>query len=216
MLTRLRPRGVDSRSAADDNPLRPGRNGPFAFIHINRTAGTSIGRAIGLPCKQHLTVREVIARVGAADWERAYRFSIVRNPWDKVVSHYKHRVRTNQTGMGDRHITFRDWVAATYGPDKRLPYYDQPKMFQPQVDWLRDHEGQVRLDFIGRFEDVNAAYRQVAARLELTGELPHCNGTEKVDYRTFYDDRTAEVIGDWFAEDVAAFGYRFDAGSAAE
>jgi chondroitin 4-sulfotransferase 11 len=216
MLTRLRPRGADSCPALDDSPLRPGRHEPFVFIHINRTAGTSIGRAIGLPCKQHLTAREVIARVGVADWKRAYRFSIVRNPWDKVVSHYKHRVRTNQTGMGDRHIAFHEWVAATYGPDKRLPYYDQPKMFQPQVDWLRDHEGRVRLDFIGRFEDVCGAYRQIAGRLDLTGDLPHCNGTEKTDYRTFYDDRTAQSVGDWFAEDVATFGYRFDAGSPAD
>ena len=76
--------------------------------------------------------------------------------------------------------------------------------------------GRVRLDFIGRFEDVCGAYRQIAARLELASELPHCNGTEKTDYRTFYDDRTAEVISDWFREDLTAFAYRFDAGSAAE
>jgi hypothetical protein len=217
MLTLLRPRGADRSVAHADNetPLRPGLHGPFVFIHVNRTAGTSIGRAVGLPRKHHLTVREVIAMVGAADWERAYRFSIVRNPWDKVVSHYKHRVRTNQTGLGERPIPFRDWVAATYGPDKRLPYYDQPKMFQPQVEWLRDNAGRIRLEFIGRFEDVCGAYRQIAQRLELTGELPHCNGTERTDYRTFYDDRTAEVIGDWFAEDVAEFGYRFDPVSAA-
>src|SRR4051812_34956298 len=212
MLTLLRPRGAGHGAATDDDtPLRPGRCGTFVFIHINRTAGTSIGRAIGLPRKHHLTVREVIAQVGEAEWQRAYRFSIVRNPWDKVVSHYKHRVRTNQTGLGDRHIGFHEWVGATYGPDKRLPYYDQPKMFQSQVEWLRDNERRIRMDFIGRFEDVGGAYQQIARRLELTGELPHCNGTESTDYRTFYDDRTAEMIGDWFAEDLAEFGYRFDA-----
>jgi len=216
MLTLLPPRAAGRRApSGDESPLRPGRLGTFAFIHINRTAGTSIGRAIGLPCKQHFTVREVVAQVGRADWERAYRFSIVRNPWDKVVSHYKHRVRTNQTGLGERPIPFAEWVAATYGPDKRLPYYDQPKMFQPQVEWLRDDERRIGLDFIGRFEDVSGAYRQIAGRLELTGELPHYNGTESTDYRTFYDDRTAETIGDWFAEDLAEFGYRFDDGRSA-
>jgi hypothetical protein len=212
-LTLLRPRGAEQRvPTGDDGPLMRGRDGS---IHINRTAGTSIGRAIGLPRKQHLTAREVIAMMGEADWERAYRFSIVRNPWDKVVSQYKHRVCTNQTGMGDRPIAFRDWVAATYGPDKRLPYYDQPKMFQPQVEWLRDDEGRIRLDFVGRFEDLRGAYRQIATRLKLPHELPHCNSTARTDYRTFYDDRTAEMIGDWFAVDIARFDYRFDAGPAA-
>ena len=135
---------VAPRTAKDDSPVRIGPNGTFVFIHINKNAGTSIGHAIGLPKKQHLTVQEVIEIVGRAQWERAFRFSIVRNPWDKVVSHYNHRVKTNQTGLNDNPLPFKQWVAATYGPAKDARYYDQPKMFQPQVEWLKDDLGQGR------------------------------------------------------------------------
>ena len=201
---------VAPRPAKDKSPLRTGPNGTFVFIHINKNAGTSIGHAIGLPKKQHLTVKEVIEIVGRAQWERAFRFSIVRNPWDKVVSHYNHRIKTNQTGMNDNPIPFKDWVAATYGPVKDPRYYDQPKMFQPQVDWLKDAAGRIEIDFIGRFEDLGGTYRQIADRIGVTAELPHLNKSERSDYRASYDDATASIVGEWFREDLSRFEYAFD------
>ena len=55
------------------SPLRKGPNGPFIFIHITKTAGTSIGNAIGLPVKHHLTAKEVIAKIGKNKWNEAYK-----------------------------------------------------------------------------------------------------------------------------------------------
>lgn len=201
---------VTPRPAKDRSPLRTGPNGPFVFIHINKNAGTSIGHAVGLPKKQHLTVKEVIEMIGRPAWDGAFRFSIVRNPWDKVVSHYNHRIKTNQTGLKDNPIPFKEWVAATYGPVKDPRYYDQPKMFQPQVEWLRDFEGRIELDLIGRFEDLGTTYRQIAERIGIKTELPHLNRSERSDYRRSYDDETASVVREWFAEDLSRFGYAFD------
>ena len=201
---------VSPRPRKDTSPLRTGPNGTFVFIHINKNAGTSIGQAIGLPKKQHLTVKEVLEIIGRPAWDGAFRFSIVRNPWDKVVSHYNHRIKTNQTGLKDNPIPFKEWVAATYGPVKDARYYDQPKMFQPQVEWLKDFEARIELDLIGRFEDLGTTYRQIADRLGLKAELPHLNKSERSDFRSFYDDVTASVVGEWFREDISRFGYGFD------
>jgi hypothetical protein len=201
---------ISPRRRAADSPLHRGPNGPFVFIHINKCAGTSVGQAIGLPKKQHLTVREVIGMIGRPAWDGAFKFTIVRNPWDKVASHYKHRVKTNQTGMKDWPISFKHWVAATYGPEKDPRYYDQPKMFQPQVEWLRDNEGRIGLDLIGRFEDMQGTFRQIAQRIGVRSELPHLNSSDPSDYRGFYDDATAAIVGEWFREDVEQFGYAFD------
>lgn len=200
-------------SKSEPSPLRQGLRGTFVFIHINKCAGTSVGAAIGLPKKQHLTALEVIDIIGEAAWRTAFRFTIVRNPWDKVVSHYKHRIKTGQTGMGENPVPFKQWIAATYGGGMDPVLYDQPKMFQPQVDWLRNRQGEVDVEYVGRFETMAESFAQIASRIGVDGTLPHLNRTQKQDdFRAYYDAETAEVIARWFKEDIERFGYRFDPG----
>src|SRR5687768_13300689 len=108
----------------------------FCFVHINKTGGTSIEKALGLPF-QHRTAVEIRRLIGAKEWDRRFSFAFVRNPWDKVASHYHFRVKTNQTGLRDKPIPFNEWVRLAYG-EQALPYYDQPKMFMPQLEWISD------------------------------------------------------------------------------
>jgi len=190
-------------------PLRHGSNGTFIFIHINKTAGTSIGNAIGLPIKHHQTAREVIARIGKDKWVKAYKFTLVRNPWDKVVSHYEYRRKRNKTDLATQDIPFAEWVKKTYGPDKDPFYYNNPKAFQPQVEWLKDDEGKISIDFVGKFESINEDFEQIKNAIGLDAELPHLNASKRAGYRTYYDDETREIVAQWFREDIEAFGYRF-------
>ena len=135
---------VDKLLRRKPNPIRQGKNGPFVFIHINKNAGTSIGKAIGLPIKNHLTAKEVIARIGQDKWNNAYKFTFVRNPWDKAVSLYEYRRKKDKTKIASLGILFSDWVKMTYGEEKDFSYYNA-RAFQPQVDWLKDNEGNVIL-----------------------------------------------------------------------
>jgi len=190
-------------------PLRQGKNGAFIFIHINKTAGTSIGNAIGLPIKHHQTAREVIHQIGKNKWNTAYKFTLVRNPWDKVVSHYEYRRKRNKTEVGSRAISFSEWVKKTYGPDKDLFYYNNPKAFQTQVEWLKDDEGRITIDFIGKFESINEDFDQIKHAIGLEAELPHLNASKRAGFQSYYDDETRQIVTDWFREDIEAFNYNF-------
>ena len=108
---------------------------PYVFIHINKTGGSSVEAALRLPF-EHKTALEKEAELGPALWRRKHKFAFVRNPWDKVVSHYHYRVQTNQTGLGDASLSFGDWVRAVYR-DRDPRYYDEPRMFVPQWEWPR-------------------------------------------------------------------------------
>jgi chondroitin 4-sulfotransferase 11 len=190
-------------------PLRQGSNGPFIFIHINKTAGTSIGKAIGLPIKDHLTAREVIARIGVDKWNMAYKFTVVRNPWDKVVSHYEYRRKKNKTKIATRNVSFPSWVKMTYGENKDTFYYNNPKSFQPQVDWLKDDHGNILMDYVIRFESINDDFNYVKGIIGLDGSLPHLNASKRASYQSYYDDDARLVVARWFHEDIEEFGYRF-------
>ena len=179
----------------------------FIFIHINKTGGSSIVKALNL-FLQHQTALEKIAEVGQQKWDNSYTFAFVRNPWDKVVSHFHYRVQTNQTGIRVNPIEFKDWVKLTYG-QQDPKYYDNPKMFMPQSDWIKNHDGSVLVDFVGRFENLNEDFNTICKQIGINASLPHVKSSKRGNYREYYDDFTIKIVEKWFSKDIDKFGYRF-------
>ena len=166
----------------------------------------SIEKALGFAEKQHFTAIESLQMIGAEKWEKVFKFSIVRNPWDKVVSHYFHRIKTNQTGLGDYPINFKEWVKLTYG-EQNPKYYDDPKYFMPQFDWLTDDKGEIMVDFIGRFEKLENDFQLICKRIDVKADLPFENNSEHKEYQYYYDDETKEIVRRWFRKDIETFKY---------
>jgi hypothetical protein len=179
----------------------------FVFIHINKTGGSSIDAALGMPT-EHNTAREKIRQIGRGAWDRKFTFTIVRNPWDKVVSHYHYRLKTNQTNLKDDPIPFAEWVQRTYG-EQDPKYYDKPKMFMPQVDWISDDKGEILVNFVGRFERLNEDFGKICKRLNRQADLPHVKQSNRGQYADYYDETTREIVSHWFRDDIEQFNYSF-------
>lgn len=179
----------------------------FYFIHINKTGGSSIENALKIPF-EHKTAQEKIDEVGLERWSRRFTFAIVRNPWDKVVSHYFYRVKTGQTGLWNSDVTFGEWVERAYG-EKVPAYRDNEKMFMPQTSWVRSDDGELLVDYIGFFEDLEDSFSEAMRRVGLKVSLPHLKSTTRRDYRDYYDERSREIVAQCFAEDIEKFNYRF-------
>ncbi|MEA1988675.1 MAG: sulfotransferase family 2 domain-containing protein, partial [Pseudomonadota bacterium] len=73
----------------------------FVFIHIGKTGGTSVEKILNIP-HEHKIALDKMQEIGIDKWNSKLKFAIVRNPWDKVVSHYHYRVKTNQTQLRDK------------------------------------------------------------------------------------------------------------------
>jgi hypothetical protein len=180
----------------------------YVFIHINKTGGSSIEKALSLPF-EHKTARQKIEEFGLSRWESKLSFAVIRNPWDKVVSHYHYRVLTNQTGMANGHIDFNRWVQLAYG-DHDPRYYDQPMMFMPQKEWLIDDNGNIVVDRILRFENLSKDFNELAADLGIRKRLPHVKKSNRAnDFRRYYNKETVKIIADSFAQDIDEFGYDY-------
>lgn len=192
------------------SPLRNSGEKSYVFIHINKTGGSSISQHLGFKKILHLTAQEVIDWIGREKWDSAETFAVVRNPWDKVASHYLFRVKTNQTRLSEQPLDFNDWILKTYGKNKDPFYYDKPKMFMPQSDWLKDDAGNVAVKHLLRFEKLEEEFNDLSGLIGLEPGLPHLNRTTEFDYKSMYNPESKEVIANWFAEDIDRFQYTFD------
>ena len=180
---------------------------PYVFIHINKTGGSSVEKALGIRL-DHSTAAEKHRQLGAAAWSQKFVFSFVRNPWDKVVSHYHYRVKTNQTGLGENPVPFEDWLQRVY-LDRDPRYFDKPRMFMPQRQWLLGDDGEMLVDYVGRFESLNEDFTHVCQELGLKAELGHAKPSSRGGYQQYYSEAGRAIVESHFAQDIEAFGYTF-------
>jgi chondroitin 4-sulfotransferase 11 len=179
----------------------------FAFIHIPKTGGTSINRALGL-ADEHKTALQLRGRLGAERWERKFRFAFVRNPWDRAVSAFKFARDRNKDSRFVA-LSFRDWLRLAY-VERHPLYFDTPVSFLPQFDWISDDSDCVLVDFVGRFENLAVDFTNVCERIgRKVPTLPHHNSTKRDDYRSYYDDESIEIIAHWYRKDIEYFCYEF-------
>ena len=190
------------------NKLRHKYLDGFVFIHINKTGGSSVQKALDIPF-EHDTALEKIACMGLKRWEKKYSFAVVRNPWDKVVSHYHYRVLTNQTGLGANTIGFNQWVKRTYG-EQDPTFYNNPKMFMPNIGWIADEQNNILVNKVIRFENLDTEFDEVCGELRLSVELPHVKKSKHNHYSRYYDQDTIQIVSEWFKSDIDAFGYQFE------
>lgn len=181
---------------------RHDRNGTVEFIHINKTGGSSIEKALGLPFG-HQTAAMRVARLGAEEWNRRYSFTFVRNPWDRLVSQYHYRKSRGRLGSD---VDFRSWVRATLLEcDEDLRGWSV--MFLSQVDRISSPNGDVLVDDIFRFENLEEDFGRLCRRIGLDAVLPHRKPSSHLHFSEYYDDETADIVAQVFQRDFELLGY---------
>jgi hypothetical protein len=229
------------------------------FIHIPKTGGESIAdalvKAIGTDSGnhrrhgtgllgrwragrkpdlvhrgKHATAMQLREILGQRAYDSAFKFSIVRNPWDQVVSFYHHlrkplHVESLHGKLLKPHNAcrlalgtgFPEWVEEVYL--KRQPQEEAGRKrfpvdhFSNQSDWLLDPSGAMLVDFVCRFEKLqqDLAIVEQKAALRFAANLPHHNRSRHGHYSEYYDDRSRNIVAMHFKKDIELFGYTFEA-----
>jgi len=157
----------------------------------------------------HATAQDAKKELSSECFDRYYKFAFVRNPWDWQVSmyhfilreptHAKHEL-VKQLGSFTAYL---GWVMAT-----PKPYPKGATKLQSTV--LTDAEGNLLVDFVGRYETLAQDFTQICRRLGIPATLPHVNRTVHRDYRDYYTPETSAWVAAHFAADIRLFGYTFD------
>ena len=217
------------------------------FVHIPKVAGQSVeqffmnrlgldwdadrdevllgdneDRTRGTQKLAHLSASEYVddGFISKDEYERLFKFSFVRDPFQRLVSEYRYRNYFH-------HRSFRDFVL------NKLPqpgWDDKYRHVMPQYEMLHDKEGRLLVDFVGRFESLQNDFDKVCKELGIEDSaLPHRNPSNKKSrnlkrrarnflfrngegnkksYREFYDEETLEAVSRYYRKDIETFGYQ--------
>lgn len=200
---------------ADGNSLHPFDQSRSIFVHIPKCAGISVNHTLyGNLAGGHKTLDQYLRIFEPRLALSYFKFSIVRNPWDRLVSayHFLQKGGANQQDkdwfnrqLGD-YPTFESFVYGWLTIKNARSWYH----FRPQVDFLLDSSGKVSLDFIGHFENLQADFDYIAKRLGKDVILTNSNKSKHVDYRSYYDQGMRDIVAQVYAWDIALLGYTFD------
>lgn len=209
-----------------------GRN--YIFVHVPKTGGTSMALALesramkddiligdtpkakrrrrrlqGVKTRgrlwKHATLADIDGLVPPALIEQAFVFTLVRNPWDRIVSYY-HWLRCQSfqhpaVALAKRH-GFSGFLNA---PETRASL-----AAAPYERYVQDARGREHCSLFIRLENLGQDAAPLWDHLGFDLPVPHVNRSDRhAHYRDHYNDADAAVVADICGRDIARFGYEF-------
>ena len=145
---------------------------------------------------EHMPAWRVKAYLGDRAWNAYYKFTFERNPWDREVSWYFYKTKSKA-----RRPEFERFLA------------DRKRAWVENYD-LYTIDGDICMDFVGRYEDLDRDFSEAMQAIGLEGKIDLGSSNRSPDhgardYRDYYTARTRDLMSEWYAREIAAFGYEF-------
>lgn len=200
----------------------------FIFIHIPKTGGTSVetffmpsikdriknvyGSSPLQPDNQaHLKFYHLQIQYPHLNFDEYFKFAVVRNPWDRVVSNFFHTKRKQRKdlrkflGFGmSKDFTFNEFVEKIQHLKKQHPHYDE------QWSFLIDKQEKFNMDYIARMENLENDFMKICKKLKIAdSKIPHVNKAKRGSYVKYYNDETKQIVAEKYARDIEYFNYEF-------
>lgn len=164
--------------------------------------------------EQHDWASTIHDKIESGVWDAYLKFSIVRNPWDRVVSLFTWKARKDAafrdqvkhlTAAGDRNAElgfirarFSEFLKGDWQTNDRFYYIDD----------------QYCLDHILRYEHLQTDTFDLCRRLGLPEiDLPRLKSgfrPGELHYSDYYDDAAMRLVADRHERDIRLFGYAFE------
>ena len=207
----------------------------YIFVHIPKTGGTAMALALEDRAKaddimigdtpkavkrrgkvkgvqtagrlwKHSTLADAEGLISRDEMAAMFTFTLVRNPWDRMVSYY-HWLKSQ---------TF-DHPAVALAQSKGFSsFLNAPLTLatfrkNSYASYMTDGAGTQHADLYIRLEHLRDDIAPLAAHLGFMPDLPIANASARPrDWRGFYTESDAELLGDLCAADIASHGYSFD------
>lgn len=204
----------------------------FIFIHVYKVAGTSVLNALenstypsyvpmslrpkvtrvvrkfkispSFPMRHHAKARDAKLKLPPEIYDNYFKFAFVRNPWDWQVSLFEYGRQYKNHPQHELIASFQDF-------DEYIEWrVDKEKTLQKA--FVTDESGNIIVDYVGRFEQLQEDFSEACKQIGLDAHLPYYNKTKsRKSYVEYYSDHSRQLVQDHFREDIELFDYSFGA-----
>ena len=187
------------------------------FVHVPKCAGSSIEYHFEMikPGKvfypeiifgwqnnswsQHWSFEQIIKECKKLNinTDDFFSFSVVRNPWDRLVSSFFWRKTNPKFSM-----EFKEFV-------KHFRFNNRVH-FKPQHEFIIDKNGNQMVDFVCRYENLQEDFNFLCCKIgQEPKNLCRANKTNHKNYTEYYDNETIDIVSEKYAKDIEYFNYKF-------
>lgn len=168
----------------------------------------------------HLSPDKIRKRIGERIWEKYLKFTVVRNPWDLVVSSYWWEV--------NKKVSLKDYLSvinlrALLDYAKDAQKIKRPRNFTvfvkniPKVyintNYYFHPNGKPIADLYIRYEKLDSDFKKVCKKLEIPHErllsLKSKTRKSRKHYSKYYKKGTKKIVADIFKKEIEYFNYIF-------
>jgi hypothetical protein len=146
-------------------------------------------------------------------WNNSFKFCLVRNPFDLMVSSYnwwlqkagKFPKLAERAKLVSQLGSFADFIEHDLGARHINEHLGEPE------HWFLDRSGRDLMDFIVKLEAIDDLPRILSRYTALPPniKIEHLNSTKRENYQTYYNDEARESVSRRFRYTIDRFGYRF-------
>lgn len=205
-------------------------NKKILFVHINKSCGGVItknfsknGETLITNCHRTLIDMLNIAKNKYnIDKNELFIFTIVRNPWERMLSMYlfyhKNNYNCPEFFSGDEHIDddFNKWIQYIYSSK-----FDKTRIhggvnifthcFSNQLNWVKDSDNNIIKNInIYKIEDLDLDFfLKNTLGLSNVDSETRVHSTKHNHYSNYYNDESIKLVKNHYIEDIEFFGYQY-------
>ncbi|SHK25561.1 Sulfotransferase family protein [Rubritalea squalenifaciens DSM 18772] len=132
-----------------------------------------------------------------------FKFTVVRDPWDRAYSWYKNATRDE---LHRKHLGISEDIEF----EEFLKRFIGSGFLRPQLYWLKNFKGQIDMNYIARFENLEEDYNRIIDQLGVDFvKLPHELNSGEVNYRSRFNKVTKEIIDRFYQEEIQFLNYKY-------